>query len=231
MERSEQAKSPAPAPALADAETLATRASLLSRLKDLENQSSWQEFFDTYWRLIYATARKAGLTPEEAQDAVQDTCVAVAQNIGEFRYDPARCSFKSWLLLLTRQRIIWQLRKRPPVALSSASLATDTTRTPTVERLPDPGGLALEAIWDAEWQEHLLETALAQVKSKVKSRQYQIFDLVVLQRWSVDDVARTLGLNRAQVYLAKHRVSALLKQAVKRLEQQAGKPPGKPFAS
>lgn len=118
-----------------------------------------------------------------------------------------------------------------PPAPAPALADADTTRTPIVERFPDPGGFDLEAIWEAEWQEHLLEAAIAQVKSKVEPRQYQVFDLVVLQRWSVEEVARTLGLNRAQVYLAKHRSGALLNQTLKRLEQPAGGPREKPSAS
>ena len=54
-------------------EFIPTRASLLSRLKDWEDQTSWREFFDTYGRLIYGVARKAGLADAEAQDAVQET--------------------------------------------------------------------------------------------------------------------------------------------------------------
>lgn len=38
-----------------------TRQTLLSRLRDWQDQEGWQEFFDTYWRLIYNVARKAGL--------------------------------------------------------------------------------------------------------------------------------------------------------------------------
>jgi len=34
-------------------ELIPTRQSLLGRLKDWEDQASWREFFDTYWRLIY----------------------------------------------------------------------------------------------------------------------------------------------------------------------------------
>jgi hypothetical protein len=41
---------------------LATRHSLLARLKDAENQTGWQEFFDTYGKLIYGVALKNGLT-------------------------------------------------------------------------------------------------------------------------------------------------------------------------
>jgi hypothetical protein len=50
-----------------------TRATLIEKLKNWENQTSWREFFDTYWQLIYCVARKAGLTNVEAQDVVQET--------------------------------------------------------------------------------------------------------------------------------------------------------------
>src|SRR6185369_8444012 len=42
-----------------------TRYSLLSRLQDWDDQESWKDFFDTYWRLIYAVARRSGLTEAE----------------------------------------------------------------------------------------------------------------------------------------------------------------------
>ncbi len=41
---------------------LPTRRTLLSKLRSWENQESWQEFFDTYWKLIYNTAVRSGLT-------------------------------------------------------------------------------------------------------------------------------------------------------------------------
>jgi RNA polymerase sigma-70 factor (ECF subfamily) len=205
-----------------EASFLATRASLLGRLRDIEDHPTWQEFFDTYWRLIYGTAGKAGLTPEEAQDAVQETFVAVARNIGRFRYDKSRCSFKSWLLLITRQRIIWQVRKRAPGAVvSSGPGPTDESMDGGVDRmaqLPDPTGDALDRIWEEEWQRHLMAAALERVKSEVSARQFQIFDLHVLQNWPVNDVARTLQVNAGQVYLAKHRVAGALKKAVRAVE-------------
>src|SRR5437867_3229039 len=91
---------------------LATRRSLLARLKDADDHASWQRFFDGYGKLIYGVALKSGLTETEAQDALQETAIAVARHIPEFKYDPAKCSFKTWLPLLTRQRIVHQVRKR-----------------------------------------------------------------------------------------------------------------------
>jgi len=52
------------------------------------------------------------LTEAEAQDAVQETVIKVSKHIGRFRYDPAKCSFRRWLMLLARQRIAMQFQKR-----------------------------------------------------------------------------------------------------------------------
>ncbi|MBI3416582.1 MAG: sigma-70 family RNA polymerase sigma factor [Verrucomicrobia bacterium] len=216
-------------------ELIPTRASLLVRIKDPADDTSWREFHETYRRLIFGVARKAGLSEVEAEDATQDTLVAVAQNIAEFRYEPKRCSFKTWLMMITRQRIIWQIRKRQGVGGSelfgadgAGRFATggltarddDTERTATVERVPDPANLNLDAIWDEEWQQNLLAAALERVKEQVNSRQFQIFELAAIQAWSVSDIARTLRVNAAQVYLARHRVGAALKREVRKLESE-----------
>src|SRR6185503_10568683 len=92
----------------------ATRRSLVDRLVNWDDQRRWQEFFDTYWKLIYSAARKSGLTETEAQEVVQETVITVAKNIGKLRYDPEIGSFKGWLLNITRWRIADQFRKRTP---------------------------------------------------------------------------------------------------------------------
>src|SRR5215471_8074007 len=91
---------------------IATRHSLLNRLKDWGDHASWQDFFDTYWQLIYNVAAKAGLSDVEAQEVVQETIIAVARKIGEFRADPEHGSFSAWLMQLTRWRICDQRRRR-----------------------------------------------------------------------------------------------------------------------
>ena len=201
-------------------DSLATRASLLDRLKDWDDHASWQEFFDIYWQLIYRVALKSGLTETEAQDAVQETLLAVVKNIKEFKYEPARCSFKSWLMLITRQRIIWQLRKRLPSHLRIVGADDDTARTSTVERIPEPNAVDLDALWNQEWQRNLMSAALERVKRQVSPRQFQIFDFYVLQNWAVAEVARILRVSGTQVYLAKHRISRLLKKEVAKLERE-----------
>jgi len=64
-----------------------------------------------------------------------------------------------------------------------------------------------------------MAAALEHVKSQVSARQYQMFELYVLQNWTVAEVARILRVSAAQVYLAKHRISRLLKNEVAKLER------------
>lgn len=207
-----------------------TRHSLLNRLKDWGDQTSWQDFFDTYWQLIHNVAVKAGLTDAEAQEVVQETVIAVARKIGEFKADPAHGSFSAWLMQLTRWRIADQWRKRQAGPAPNTSGAggwrsdqrsEDTGSTGEIERVPDPAGLPLDAVWQEEWEKHLMAAALERVKRQVSPRQFQMFDLHVRQELSVPDTARTLQASVASVYMARHRVARLVKKELARLQKAA----------
>lgn len=193
-----------------------TRLSLLSRIRNLDDKESWEQFFDTYWKLIFNVARKSGLTPEEAEEVVQEVVLTVSRKIADFRYDPARGSFKGWLLTTTRWKILDQFGDRPPAGVQSPP----GRNTPLVERLPDPGGPELETIWDEEWRKNLVDAGLERIRQRVRPLQYQIFDCYVIKEWPVADIMQTLGVSRAQVYLAKHRVGRALQHEINLLERQ-----------
>ena len=197
-----------------------TRYSLLSRLQNRNDQDSWTDFFETYWRLIYSTALKSGLTEAEAQDAVQETIICVAKDIEKFKRDRTLGSFKGWLRNLTRWRIADQLRKREPLAAAENALSAENVDMPGLTEISNPADDALEKIWEEEWRSNLMSAAAERVKRRVKEEHYQIFDLSVMRQWPASKVAQTLGVNIAQVYLAKHRMLALIRKEVRLLEKQ-----------
>jgi RNA polymerase sigma-70 factor (ECF subfamily) len=201
-------------------ELIPTRATLIQRLKDWQDQSSWQDFFDTYWKLIYGVAIKGGLTDAEAQDVVQETMISVARHMPSFKYDPTIGSFKTWLLNMTRWRITDQLRKRGPFAAHESSPQDTATGTRTVDKVVDPKSRDLDALWDAEWEKNLLDAAMAKVKRRLDPQKYQIFDLYVNKGWAPEKVAATFGIAVDQIYLAKHRTMEMIKEEVKRLERE-----------
>jgi len=198
-------------------ENLPTRASLLGRLKNLDDQESWRDFFETYWKLIYNTAIRAGLSHADAEEVVQETVLTVVRRIGSLKYDPAIGSFKGWLLNTVRWRIVDQFRKNAAqreVAVSAE--AGGGNPSADVEQLPDR--FNWEEVWEHDWQQNLLDAAIERCKREVSPKQFQIFDLYVLKGWPVRRVTTTLGVSAAQVYLAKHRVAAVIRKKIRELE-------------
>ncbi len=200
-------------------ELIPTRTTLLERLKDWQDDSSWQEFFDTYWKLIYGVAVKSGLTEAEAQDVVQETIISVAKHIPAFKYDRSIGSFKGWLLNMTRWRITDQFRRRKTPIISTPREET-ATATQWLDKMADPNTSALEKLWDAEWEKNLLDAAIKKVKRCLEPEKYQIFDFCVNKQWAPEKIAETFGISVNQVYLAKHRVTGLIKAEVERLKQE-----------
>jgi RNA polymerase sigma-70 factor (ECF subfamily) len=198
-------------------EFIPTRQSLLERLKCWEDQESWRDFFDTYWRLLYGAAVKSGLNDAEAQDVVQGTVIIVARKMEDFKYDPAVDSFKGWLLYLTRKQIAQQYRKRAREHGGGGRARNLDELTQELEEIPEQAGAGLEALWEQEWERNLWDAAIAKVKQQVSAKQFQMFNLYVIKEWEAVDAGRTLGVPVAQVYLAKHRISALVKKELEQL--------------
>ena len=196
-----------------------TRASLLRRLKDWQDEASWQVFFDTYWQLIYGVALKRGMTKTEAEEVVQLTLISVAKHMPGFKYDPALGSFKAWLLNMTRWRISDQLRKRQ----AQVQLIEEPVEPGPGEGVSSAESCGvppeLEKLWDEEWQTNLLGAALAKARRRVDPQQYQLFDCYVNKEWPAERVAQTFAVSLNQVYLAKHRVTELIKEEVERIQK------------
>lgn len=200
----------------------ATRATLLERLREVGDDESWREFFDQYWKLIYNAARRSGLDDAEAQDVVQETLLTVVRHMKNFRYDPARGSFKSWLLTLTRGRVVDHVRK--VARRSPMDQALGSGMGEAVEDVADPTIILPDAQWDAEWRANQIATAMTRVQAQVSAKQFQIFHCYVIEKWTVRETCRALGVSAGQVYVAKHRISRLFKTTLAELEREEATP-------
>src|SRR5437868_15484531 len=82
-----------------------TRASLLLRLRDPQDEAAWEQFVDLYGPLVYGYARKQGLQDADAADLCQDVLGAVAGAVGRLEYDPAKGTFRNWLFTVVRRKL------------------------------------------------------------------------------------------------------------------------------
>lgn len=213
--------------------SIPTRPSLLARLRSAESADGWVEFYRLYGDLLRRFALKAGLTESEAEEVVQETAIGVARNLPGFRYDPATCSFKTWMLNLAQWRVIDALRRRGPASVDrdggggllyrrvESTETDDGSASAAIERFADPRMPDFGAEWDADWERNLWQIALDRVRQTIDPKQYQMFDRYVLKEETARDVARRFGVSVARIYLTKHRVSARLSKELALLEREA----------
>ncbi len=201
-----------------------TRKTLIEKLDNWADWSSWDDFYRTYSGFVWHVARKSGLSDEEASDVVQETFIGVAKNLQKKKFDTSQGSFKSFLLNQARWRIIDQFRRRKKQQDREANIHDDfgneERHTAPIDRCADPKGNALEKLWDKEWQDQIMELALRRVRSLVSPQQFQIFSCYVLKGWSPERIKEELGVNAALVYLARHRVGSILRREAAKLSEE-----------
>jgi len=199
-------------PTDAPSDSLRTRESLLSRLRDWDNGAEWRVFFDTYWRLIFSFGRKSGLNEPDAQDLVQEVMVSVAKKLPDFTYDPNKGRFRHWLLLVVRSRLVDHWRKH----------LTKQSRTASLEDQPSSGGESVdpevEKLWENEWRTHLLDGAFARLRRRVPARHFMLFEMAARQGLPLNKVAASLGISVPHAYVIRHRLNKMLREEVRRTE-------------
>lgn len=211
----------------------ATRRSLISRIKNPEDAVGWEEFFKTYWRMIRNQGLRSGLREAQAEELVQIVLISVAKNIGSFRSDPAFGSFRNWLYTLTRWRIedLRKADRRRPMGLDEAfpgASGREETGTSAEGQVMDHGlspSEALDLAWAEDWEMVVQARTLELFRRAVSDpKKYQVFVEYVVRETPPFRVARSFGVNIAQVYLIKHRLEPKYRAAREQAELEAEKP-------
>jgi RNA polymerase sigma-70 factor (ECF subfamily) len=186
----------------------ATRASLLVRLRDPQDEAAWSQFVDLYAPLVYGYARKQGLQDADAADLSQEVLGAVAGAVGRLDYDPKRGAFRNWLFTVVRRKLSnWRA-----VQGNRTRGSGDPATHALLAQCPAPE--AGEAEWEAEWQRQLFSWACEQVRRDVTEVTWQAFWRTAVDGRPAKRVAADLGVTVAAVYLARSRVLARLKELV-----------------
>jgi RNA polymerase sigma factor (sigma-70 family) len=201
-----------------------TRESLVARVRQWSDDESWQEFFEIYWKLIYSLAVGAGLNESESEEVVQATMISIAKGIKDFEYNKTPGSFRKWICNQAWWKINDQLRVRQRekgrrhVSEPPAADGTEI-QTGTIGRVPEQQD-SFQVFLDEDWEKAVQRVALNQLRSTIKPRHFQMFDLYVIKKLPIREVARLLHVSTAQVYLNKSRISRQLKKSIKVVEAQ-----------
>ena len=194
-----------------------TCGSLLQRAVD-GSADSWRQLVQVYGPVIYGWARRCGCQSADAADVMQNTLVSVAAALTRFHHDQPDGSFRGWLWMITRNKIIDQHRQ------ASERGVGGTDALISIQQMPS-GGTQHDCL-PGEEPPGTLQSDMTTVRRRVLEllrdsfdpRQWRMFwETTALQR-DPADVAAELGVSRWAVYKARARVLQRLKEEMSGLE-------------
>jgi len=188
-----------------------TTTMLLEGLFDTDDRLAWGEFDARYRPILLAFARRLGLGEPDAFDIAQETLLQFVKEYRAGRYDRDRGRLRSWLIGIARYRIASMRRTgaRRPATPAGTAIMT----------LPDEAELT--NVWESERRMVVLQAALNELRARTKltDQTLKAFEMLVIRQMPVSAVAEELEITAHDVYLAKSRVAARLREIIDRLEQ------------
>lgn len=190
-----------------------TRESLIARVRNPDDQQAWREFAAIYGPAIYRLARKRGLQPADADDLTQRVFLAVSRAVGDWRPDPRRGRFRSWLATIVRNAAVNALTRRPFDAARGGTSMLEILAEQSASDEPTHSALRFES------RRSIFRLAAARVRAEFSEATWAAFFLTSVEGLSVDEAAARLGKTTGALYAARGRVMNRLREEVERHEQ------------
>ena len=184
-----------------------TQPTLLLRIRDTEDEASWERFVKIYTPLVFGYCRKRGLQEADASDVAQEVMRTVAQSINRFDYNKKKGTFRGWLLTVTRNKLLKYFSKlqKQPIGTGRTTIQTKLEETPDAVET---------AHWNHAYQQRLFQWASGEVKEEFAEKTWSAFWLAAVENQSSQKIATDLQMSLGAVYIAKSRVIARIRKQI-----------------
>lgn len=185
-------------------DTPPTSPSLLDRARDPGDDASWRRLTDLYSPLVRRWTRLYVAQPADADDVLQDVLTTLVRELPGFEHSGRLGAFRSWLKMITVNRLRVHWRSRPPASGSDAVLGQ-------LHQLEDPSS-DLSRRWDEEHDRHVTQTILESIRLEFRPATWRAFEATAREGRPIAEVAAELGLSENAVTIARSRVLKRLRE-------------------
>ncbi|MFT5126964.1 MAG: RNA polymerase sigma factor (sigma-70 family) [Rhodothermales bacterium] len=191
-----------------------TRESLLQRVRDPQDEKSWEDFVQYYRPFIYNLVRRMNIQHHDAEEIVQTVLVKSWNKMPSFEYDRGRGRFRGWLCQVTGNTVRDFIRKRRTSMHRHQTDDYDDEHYLQEIKLPE-----IEKLAEREWKRFISGLAWEAVSKRFKPHVLQAF-LWQVEGRPMAEICPELGIAESSVYVYKSRVQKELRAEIIRLNRK-----------
>ena len=192
-----------------------TRLTLIQKIRQTQDERSWEEFVHFYKRYIYVVIRNMNVSHHDAEEIVQQVMLKVWDKLKNFQYEPQKGKFRYWLCTIARNSVIDFIRKQKSQKRRRHGLQEESDVAAKVN-IPE-----VEVLAEREWQNYIANMALEKVRKLHNEKTVQCF-LLFTEGKSISEIAVQTGLSENSVYIYKSRIQEGILKEMKQLEHDIG---------
>lgn len=170
--------------------------------------AAWEDFYRVYDDLIRRFVVSQGVLRSDVEDCVQEVWSEVVDRLVDFNRPPDRPGLRAWLYALVRSKTTNVFRKKARQPAESLDEAMIGGLEPG-DAQADPATL-----YEQKWEQAVLQSVVAQLREELPPTNSRILQMRIIERRSVEEVARVLNLTPAQVHARQHRIMKKLQAHV-----------------
>ena len=170
------------------------------------DEISWDEFYQKYSPIVKAIAQFKGLNAADADDICQQVMMQFFKQSKTFKFDPNIAKFRTYFGLIVNSKICSYFR--------------GSKENPTDDMEWIPVDAETETLFMDEWRKTVLKEAEQELKQRVAPETFQAYELYAVQNRPVKKVAEYLDCSENQVYQAKKRCFAMMREILLAMNEQ-----------
>mgnify|MGYP001095548340 CR=1 FL=1 len=194
-----------------------TRQTLLEKLRDKYDESSWDEFQQIYEPYVRRILRAMKMNDHDCNDLLQNVMLICWKSLPKFEYKPEKGSFRAWISTVSRRETVHFIKKRQRTFISVKEedsqylqMALDEVSRPQIDK---------EIL--VEWQKFISEKAWDNIKERFSDKVLAMFEDLT-KGVNTEDLAAKYEVSESAVYVYKKRVLNSLQKEIIKLDRELG---------
>ncbi|UDQ98605.1 sigma-70 family RNA polymerase sigma factor [Lentisphaerota bacterium WC36G] len=192
-----------------------TRITLIERVRDKNDEESWQEFVEYYKNFIFILLKHFSVGDNDIDDLMQIVQLKLWNGISNYQQHKNNAKFRTWLGTVVRN-VVFTYNKSQSKHYNQR-VGDDLNDLEFL--LEHKNEDQFEQIIEHEWKNYITTLAMENIKEFFSGKAIDVFTMTV-KGLSADEIAQKLQMKVESVYVLRNRVKERLFQEVKYLRRE-----------